>query len=207
MKNKEYSIAINWSYVGISVVLFSVITLLVLYLPAMREIDSTMLRSIKLALSPFPGYIPVFICEFGRANYYLWPQITVAAVLLSHRLFLKTFMFILLTNCAMLLKETIKNYVCRQRPAGSGLSDFSFPSGHCTISMCLYGIVIYLIHLYVKSDFWRNFLIIVFGLWIFMIGISRMWLGAHFPSDVLAGMLLGFILVNVYIIFDKSISR
>ena len=52
MKNKEYSIAINWSYVGISVVVFSILTLLVLYLPSMREIDSTILNSIRSALSP-----------------------------------------------------------------------------------------------------------------------------------------------------------
>ena len=207
MKNKEYSIALNWSNVGISVVVFSILTVMVLYLPAMREIDSTILRSIRLALSPFPSYIPVFVCEFGRAHAYLWPQITAACVLVSHRLYLKAFMLILFTQCAFFLKETIKDYVCRQRPDGCGVSGFSFPSGHCAFAMCFCGIIIYLIHCYVKSDFWRNFLIILFGLWIFMVGLSRMWLGAHFPSDVLAGMFLGFFLVNLYIIIDKSISR
>lgn len=207
MKNKEYSIAINWSYVGISVVVFSILTLLVLYLPSMREIDSAILRSVRLALSPFPSYIPVFISEFGRAHAYLWPQITAACVLVSHRMYLRAFMLILFTNCALFVKELIKDYISRPRPAGSGLSTFSFPSGHCTFTMCFCGILIYLIHVHVRSDFWRNFLIILFGAWIFMMGLSRMWLGAHFPSDVLAGMFLGFFFANLFIILDKSISR
>lgn len=207
MKNKEYSIAVNWSYVGLSVVVFSILTALVLYLPNMREIDSTILRSIRLALSPFPSYIPVFISDFGRANCYMWPQITAAAVLISHRLYLKAFMLVLFSNCALLLKDLIKNYICRPRPDGCSLSSFSFPSGHSVFTMCFCGILIYLIHKYVRSDFWRNLLIIAFGLWIFMMGVSRLWLGAHFPSDVIAGMFLGFFFVNLYIIIDKSISR
>ena len=207
MKNKEYSIAVNWSYVGLSVVVFSILTVLVMYLPNMREVDSTILRSIRLALSPFPGYIPVFISDFGRANCYMWPQITAAAVLISHRLYLKAFMLVLFSNCALLLKDLTKNYICRQRPDGCDISTFSFPSGHSVFAMCFCGILIYLIHKYVRSDFWRNILIIVFGLWIFMVGVSRLWLGAHFPSDVIAGMFLGFFFVNLYIIVDKSISR
>ena len=207
MKNKEYSIAVNWSYAGLSVVVFSILTVLVLYLPSMREVDATILRSIRLALSPFPSYIPVFVSEFGRANAYLWPQITAAAVLLSHRMYLRTFMLLLLTNCALFVKELVKDYICRPRPTGCDISTFSFPSGHCTFTMCFCGILIYLIHQHVKSDFWRNFLILLFGVWIFMMGVSRMWLGAHFPSDVLAGMFLGFFFVNLFIILDKSISR
>ena len=207
MKNKEYSIAINWNYIGISVVVLAILTVCVLYLPTMREIDTAILKSVRLALSPFPSYIPAFVCSFGSAYHFLWPQITAACVLISHRLFLKAFMLILFSHVAYFLKELMKDFVCRPRPDGSNASGFSFPSGHCTLAMCFFGIIIYLIHCYVRSDFWRNFLIIFFGLWIFMISISRMWLGAHFLSDVLAGLFLGFILVNLFIIIDKSISR
>lgn len=207
MKNKEYGIAIHWNYIGISVVFFSILTVLVLYLPNMRSVDSAILHSIKLALSPFPTYVPVFISEFGRANYMLWPQITAGCTLVSHRYFLKAFMLVLFTQISFFLKDIIKDFICRPRPEGSGLQDFGFPSGHACTTMCFYGIIIYLINYYVRSDFWRNFLIIFFGLWIFLTGVSRMWLGAHFLSDVLAGWLLGFILVNLYIIVDRSIAK
>jgi undecaprenyl-diphosphatase len=104
------------------------------------------------------------------------------------------------------LKETIKDYVCRPRPENV-CSGFSFPSGHCSIAMCFYGILIYLVFRYVHERFWRYFLITLFSVWIFMVGISRMWLGAHFLTDVIAGMFLGFFVVNLYIIVNKLISR
>ena len=47
----------------------------------------------------------------------------------------------------------------------------------------------------------------LFGVWIFMVGISRLWLGVHFLVDVIAGMFLGFMLVNLYIIVSKSLSK
>jgi len=207
MKQKEYSLIINWNWIGISLVILSILTLLVLYFPNMRSIDSTILHSIKLALSPFPNYIPVFFSEFGRANYMIWPQIAAGCTLVSHKYFLKAFMLILFTNISFFLKDLIKDFICRPRPDDCGIGSFSFPSGHACTSMCFYGIIIYLIYLYVQSKFWRNLLIIIFGLWIFLCGLSRIWLGAHFPSDILAGLALGFILVNIYIILDKSLSR
>ena len=208
MKQKEYGIAVHWNYIGISLVFFTIFTMLVLYLPTMREIDYTILKSIRLALSPFPKYIPLFFSEFGMANHLLWPQIAACCTLVSHRYFLKAFMLVLFTQLSLLTKELIKNYVCRIRPDTCGSEHgFSFPSGHSTVVMCFLGIIIYLIHYYVRSDFWRNLLIIFFALWIFIAGISRLWLGVHFPVDVLSGWLLGFIFVNLYIILDKAISR
>ena len=209
MKNKEYSIAINWNYIGISVVVLAILTVMVLYMPAMREIDSTILRSVRLALSPFPSYIPIFVCEFGKAYgiALFWPMVTAGCVLVSHKLYLKAFMLILFTQIAFFLYILMKDYVCRPRPDGCTISTFGFPSGHSCLSMCFCGILIYLVYCYVRSDFWRNFLIILFGAWILLIGVSRMWLGAHFLSDVLAGYALGLILVNLFIIIDKSLSR
>ena len=206
MKNKEYGIVLNWNYVIVSIVVVAILTLLVLYMPGIRSFDYTLLRSIRLALSPFPSYIPIFISEFGMSNHMLWPQITACCVLVSHRYYLKAFLVVFFTQAAFFLKDLLKNFVCRERPSGCGLTDFCFPSGHACASMCFYGIVIYLIHHYVRNDFWRNFLIIFFGIWIFFACISRLWLGVHFTTDVVAGAFLGFMLVNLYIILSKTLS-
>lgn len=207
MKQKEYSLVRNWNYIGISVVLFAVITLLVLYLPNMRQIDSNILESVRLALSPYPLYIPIFVSEFGRAEFMLWPQIAAACTLVSHRYYLKAFMLVLFTQLAFFTNQMIKEYICRPRPDGAAISGFSFPSNHAMTSMCFCGIIMYLIHVYVHNRLWRNCLMLLFGLWTFMCGVSRLWLGVHFLSDVVAGWLAGFVLVNLYIIIDKSVNR
>ena len=98
----------------------------------------------------------------------------------------------------------MKNFVCRERPCV--YPGYSFPSGHTLTNMCFYGIVIYLIMHYTRSPFWRIALSIFFGFMIFMVALSRLWLGVHFPTDVVASLFFGFLLVNLYIILDKFFS-
>lgn len=204
-KRKEYGVVLNWNYVVISLVFFAAITLLVLYMPNMREIDANILHSIRLALSPYPAAIPSFISTFGFANNMLWPQITAGCVLVSHKKYVKAFLLIFFTQATFFLVELIKNCICRERPCV--YPGFSFPSMHAASEMCFYGIVIYLVHKYISSEFWRYFLSVVFGIWIFMVCISRMWLGVHFPTDVLAGACFGFMVVNLYIIISKALTN
>lgn len=205
MKSKECNLAINWNYIVISVVMIAVFTLLVMYFSSMREIDGNILHSMRLALSPFPAYIPTFINSFGREYCMFWPQLAVVSVLLSERRFMKAAFFVGFVQFTFFISNLFSNYICREQP--SELGAFSYPCLHSSTTMCLYGIVVYLILHYIKNDFWRNFLAIFFGAWIFMCGLSRLWLGLNFLSDILVGMFLGFLFVNLYIIITKSLSR
>ena len=206
MKNKEAGIGFNINCIIISVTIFAILTMLVLYMPNIRTIDSNVLHSIRLALSPYPAYIPVIISGFGMENYMIWPQITAISVMVSHKLYTKSVLLLVFMWLAYTLKSLIKNYVCRERPT-EGFPGFSFPSGHTTMTMCFYGIMIYLVHRYVSNNFWRNFLITLFSIWIFLVAVSRMWLGAHFLIDVIAGALLGFTMINLYIITCKVLKK
>jgi undecaprenyl-diphosphatase len=70
---------------------------------------------------------------------------------------------------------------------------FSFPSGHATISVAFYGLLIYFIFRNSSSfKAWIVLLSIAFAFWI-LIGISRLYLGVHYFSDVIAGYILGFL--------------
>ncbi len=204
-KNQEYGIALNLNYVIVSIVVFAVLTLLVLYMPGLTQFDANVLHSIRLALSPYPVSFAQFVTEFGRPYQMLWPQIAAGSVLISHRHYVKTFLLVFFTQATFAVTIFIKNFVCRERPVD--YPEFSFPSGHTSTTMCFYGILIYLVFTYVKSDFWRYFLITVFGLWIILVAISRLWIGVHYPVDVIAGAFLGFIMVNLFIIASKLLRR
>lgn len=205
MKDTNSSVVVNWNYITLSIVIFAILTVLVLYMPGLREIDTEILKSIRRFLGQFPGYIPVFFSNYGGIGNFWWPQIAAASVLVSHRKFLKAFLLVFFTQGTYIFIDSfIKNIICRERPCIH--PGYSFPSGHAAITMCFYGIVIYLILHYVRSTFWRNFLAIFFGFMIFMVALSRLWLGVHFPTDVLAGLFLGFFFVNLYIVLDKFFS-
>lgn len=195
----------NWSYIAFSLIISVTLTILVLYMPGLREFDMGLLKTIRKFLGQFPSYIPVFFSNYGGVGNFWWPQITAGAVLISHQKYLKTFLLVFFTQGAYILTDVLKNFICRERPCIH--PGYSFPSGHTLTSMCFYGIIIYLVMHYVRSQFWRIALSIFFGFMIFMVAISRLWLGVHFLTDVLASIFFGFILVNLYIILDKFFEQ
>lgn len=74
---------------------------------------------------------------------------------------------------------------------------YAFPSGHAMGSMIVYGGILFLILRYLKTARRQTsgvkwLLIILFGLLILLIGLSRIYLGVHYPSDVIGGFSLGF---------------
>lgn len=86
--------------------------------------------------------------------------------------------------------QIFKRTLGRQRPYkvlddlntfGIDMKDYSFPSGHTTASFCMATVI--------SANYPQ--LLLFAMLFAFLIGISRIYLGVHFPSDVLAGAILG----------------
>jgi len=196
MKNNGYNTVLNWNYVTLSIIIFAALAIMVLYMPGLREIDTEILKSVRRFLAPYPGYIPVFFSNYGGIGNFWWPQIAAGAVLVSHQKYIKAFLLVFFTQGTYFLVDAVvKNQICRERPCV--YPGFSFPSGHTAINTCFWGIVIYLIMTHTRSPFWRYFLSAIFALTIFMVGISRLWLGVHFPTDVVAGFFFGLTLSHM----------
>lgn len=105
-----------------------------------------------------------------------------------------------------LLNQILKRIIQRPRPEGFRLieqSGYSFPSGHSMASMAFYGLIIYFVYKYVKNKMARNIICTILGLLIILIGISRIYLGVHYASDVLAGFMISIAYLVVYISLTK----
>lgn len=103
-----------------------------------------------------------------------------------------------------ILNQTLKSLLQRPRPTGFRIineTGYSFPSGHSMISMAFYGFLIYLIYKNVKNKCLKFTLIISLFILIISIGLSRIYLGVHYTSDVFAGFLLSI----AYLIFYCSV--
>ena len=97
--------------------------------------------------------------------------------------------------------QLLKRIVERPRPEGFRIVEelgYSFPSGHSMVSMAFYGLFIYFIYKKVKNKYIKWTSISVLTLLIALIGISRVYLGVHYASDVLAGFLLSISYLGLF---------
>lgn len=85
--------------------------------------------------------------------------------------------------------------------------DFSFPSGHSVIAMIFYGFLAYALARQLHSRTARLALAACAGLIIFLVGFSRLALGVHYPSDVLAGWTLGALWLFISVLFSRALER
>lgn len=102
---------------------------------------------------------------------------------------------------ATLLNLLLKTLIQRPRPEGYRLvaeSGFSFPSGHSMVAMAFYGLLIWMVWRYEKDALVRRLGVIGFGLVIALVGLSRIYLGVHYASDVLAGFCASIAWLGVY---------
>ena len=110
-------------------------------------------------------------------------------------------LYILGTLCvSSLINVVFKNIFKRDRPNILRLIEetgYSFPSGHAMASMAFYGSIIVLALNYKMEKKYKWIINIFLGILIFLIGMSRIYLGVHYPSDILGGWLIGFILLNI----------
>lgn len=106
-----------------------------------------------------------------------------------------------------LLNVMVKVIVGRERPEVLRLvleDGYSFPSGHAMVSTGFYGLLIYITYKKIKNKTIRNLIIAILSLLIILIGLSRIYLGAHYATDVLGGFIIGTIYL---IIFIKIMGR
>ena len=150
-------------------------------------------------ISDFATPIAKFITNFGGAIFLVIATITLFIVIKNKKIGIS-----ILSNVAIVtvLNQLIKRILQRPRPTEYRIIEetgYSFPSGHSMVSMAFYGYFIYLIYKYVKNKYVKWISISLLSLLICAIGISRIYLGVHYTSDVLGGFLISISYLIIYI--------
>lgn len=189
----------------ILLVLFFILTGLVVT-GKMDVLDKSLFELlIKLKCKPLTNILYV-ITEIGST-------IGVIIVLITSLIsFIKTkklsdFKYVLMnTIIGVLLMKGIKEIVRRVRPSWKWIKEggYSYPSGHTISAVLLYGTLLLIVSKNVQGKL-RKPLIAFLNIMMILIPISRIYFGVHYLTDVLASVILGFIiLIITSIIMDKE---
>lgn len=107
----------------------------------------------------------------------------------------------------VLINQLLKHLIQRPRPNFMHLVEergFSFPSGHSMAAFSFYGLFIYFIYISNMNKKIKIILISILSILIFIIGLSRVYLGVHYITDVIAGFIISLIELIIITGFIKK---
>jgi undecaprenyl-diphosphatase len=155
-----------------------------------------------------------YLCTL-LANTVTIVALTTAAVIVLavRRRFAEAMLVLVVVAGGQALSTITKVLVARGRPPASGAliplpGDYAFPSGHSFAGLLLYGVLAFLLARSLQSRGARIAVITAAAVLIGSIGLSRVYLGVHWPSDVLGAWLLAgawlWVCVSVYLRWDRG---
>lgn len=143
-----------------------------------------------------------FITFLGSAFSVITITLLIALFVKNKKIGLFVFLNLIIIT---IFQYTLKPLFGRLRPLNINLieeTNYSFPSGHSMTAMAFYGFIIYLIY---KSNLkYKKICIIALSILILLIGLSRVYLGVHFITDVFGGFVFSLAYLIIYIHLIKK---
>jgi len=144
-----------------------------------------------------------FISEFGdKIGIGVIAIIVLAWLWIRQRDYAAMTAFVLSIGLGNEFNKIVKEAIARPRPPFHDIADadsMSFPSGHAMVGFVLYMFIAYLVASKLTGNAQRWIVAAAAFLFVLLIGVSRVVLGAHYPSDVIGGYALGLIWLYVFI--------
>jgi membrane-associated phospholipid phosphatase len=178
-------------------------------LPGVHAWDEAVTRAVQTLHQPWLNRLMIGATRLGDAPVIIAVSTAAAALLLLLKMG-RAALFTLVTLSALLLNILIKAIFGRPRPAEDiavilrPTEGLSFPSGHAMGATAVYGFFAYLCWVHLPPK-WRAIAAAAFATLAFLIGISRIYVGVHWLSDVLAGFTAGLILlILIVILYNRA---
>ncbi|HEX2863244.1 MAG TPA: phosphatase PAP2 family protein [Deinococcales bacterium] len=149
--------------------------------------DNAILHAVHRLATPSRDALMVFITQLGATRGLLPVAVCLILGFAFRRAFASLTFLVIAAGGAVALNLVLKVVFHRHRPnlwlSPAPETDFGFPSGHAMATMALVAAVI----IVAWGTRWRWPALVVGGAFVLAVGLSRVYLGVHFPSDVLAG--------------------
>lgn len=165
----------------------------------MVRADIAILNLFDSLRTPVGDKIMVFMTSLGDGVVVSGVTIGVAAYLFARKAWRRGIGFVIAMAGTAVFVPLFKLLLHRSRPMElyAGADAYSFPSGHATLNAVLFGICAVLIA-HDLSRWAKASIFTVFATYVITIGFSRIYLGAHWMSDVLAGLFFGIAMVAAF---------
>jgi undecaprenyl-diphosphatase len=177
------------------------------------QFDTTILHAIRVRTSPAGFRVFEFISRLGAGATLVWIA-AIAVLFLGWKQRWRLALGVGLTIFSgAILERILKWWFHRARPefAAAYLSrySYSFPSGHAMTSVIAYGILVYaLIRCGIHDRRAQRGMVIGVGILVLTIAFSRLYLGVHYFSDVIAGLITGSLWLAICIsLLEKSTPK
>lgn len=175
----------------------------------LEQIDSNIYSILFKTINPTNTRIMMGISFFASAGMLI--VITIISFLLLKNKKIPKYMALNL-GLVFVINRLLKLIIRRPRPKAFALiieNGYSFPSAHAMIGLAFYGFIIYLIMKSKKSKNKKIIYSTLLSLLIFVVGISRIYLGVHYASDVVGGFLIALVYLVIFIkyIYNKNIFK
>jgi membrane-associated phospholipid phosphatase len=171
-------------------------------------IDETFSWFIYSFRSPFLTEIMKFITFLGSGLWLgMWAILAIGLLIIKNHKTSALLFGLSLVACAG-INLTLKHFIDRPRPILDPLivmDTTSFPSGHAMNSFVFYFTLAYFVYHFTKNKYLlARYLAIAIAI-VSLVGLSRIYLGVHYPSDVAAGYFAGFAWLLVTLVIQKTL--
>lgn len=179
-------------------------------LESISSFDDPIVDFIQGAEAPWLTTIMRMFTDIGSTTAVILLGIIALALLLLKKHRQQAVLFVIALAGTGILNQTLKFIFKRDRPDINRLIDiggYSFPSGHTMIAFSLYTILAYIIWRNLKNSWGRIVILVLAVFMIIMIAVSRIYLGVHFPSDIVGGFLASSVFLFATIALYQRFQR
>ena len=193
--------------------LFILLVILINFCPVVSQWDKSFIMVIQKKLAFLPLWLPMLPDCILYTAMIIIPLLSFSVFFIKKRLYWNLLLIYSVPLVTFLINCIIKPIIKRPRPSLElqittiHPDSFSFVSSHSLVTICLWSMVIFYLYKYYENKIFRNIGIIISIIWILFVGLSRIWIGVHNPTDVLGAYILGLLLIYLYIKIGNEINK